>query len=122
MITSLQAEFGNDWKLITERINKTLGTDWSRDQVRARFNQMETERKQGGSKQRKVGWTADEDARFVALHDEWNKKNKTTYGMWKYIATKMSGKNEYDLQNRWKKISKSSAVTMTAMTSTLRPC
>jgi hypothetical protein len=118
VITSLREELGKKWGAIAERLNETFETEWSTDQVRARFNQMETERKQGGSKHRKVGWTANEDARFVALHDKWNKTHKTTYGMWKYFVANMPGKNEDDLRHRWKKISKSSDVTMTAMTST----
>ena len=118
-ITSLQKKHGNQWKLITERINETFETEWSNEQVRRWFLQLEIERKQGGRKLRRVDFSEADDAQLVALRDKWIKKNKTTYGMWKAIVAKMPGKNEYDLRNRWRsKLSQSSAVTSTASTST----
>jgi hypothetical protein len=53
-ITSLQKKHGNQWKLITERINETFETEWSNEQVRRWFLQLEIERKQGGRKLRRV--------------------------------------------------------------------
>jgi hypothetical protein len=118
MIISLKVELGNRWKVMAERINGTFGTEWSANQVQKRFLQLETERKQGGRKYRKVIWTADEDARFLALRVEYIKKNESTYGMWDAILTKMQGKTKIDLKHRWEKLSQSSAVTSTTMTST----
>ena len=119
MIISLKVELGNRWKVIAERINGTFGTEWSANQVKKRFLRLETERKQGGRKYRRVIWTVDEDARFLALRVEYTKKNRTTKGVWKYIDANMPGKNEDDLKSRWKNhLSKSLAVTMTATTST----
>ena len=118
MIISLKVELGNRLKVMAERINETFGTEWSANQVNKRFLQLETERKQGGRKYRKVIWTADEDAWFLALRVEYIKKNESTYGMWDAILTKMQGKTKIDLKHRWEKLSQSSAVTSTTMTST----
>ena len=119
MILSLKAKLGSKWVPIAAHLNETFETEWSADQVRHRFNQLEKEEKEGGRKYRKVIWTANEDARFLALHVEYIKKNRTTNGVWKYIDANMPGKNEDDLKNRWRShLSKSSAVTMTATTST----
>ena len=109
MIKSLQAELGNQWTVIVDRINKTFGTDWSNNQVKRRFRQMEIEMKQGGSKRRKVDWTAYEDNQLLASRADYLKKNGSTYGMWDAILAKMPGKTKKDLQDRWNnKLSKTS--------------
>ena len=101
MIKSLQAELGNQWTVIVDRINKTFGTDWSNNQVKRRFRQMEIEMKQGGSKRRKVDWTAYEDNQLLASRADYLKKNGST--------AKMPGKTKKDLQDRWNnKLSKTS--------------
>jgi hypothetical protein len=119
MILSLKAELGKKWGAITAHLNETIETEWSADQVRHRFNQLEKEEKEGGRRYRRVDWTSNEDARVLVLRVEYIKKNRTTKGVWKYIDANMPGKNEDDLKSRWKNhLSKSSAVTMTATTST----
>ena len=118
-IISLQAELGNQWTVIAERVNEAFGTDWSNVRVRDRFLQMEVESKQGGRKYRKVIFTKPEDDQILALRADYIKENNgSTYGLWKEIETKMPGKTMKDILNRWYNfLSKSSAVTSLVETS-----
>ena len=111
MIISLQKERGNRWVYISAHINEMFETDWSNAQVCARFKKLETKRKQGGRKYRRVDWTEAEDAQLIALRYDWLETHETTYGMWDAIVVKMTGKTILDLKNCWRKLSKSLAAT-----------
>ena len=79
MIISLQVELGNQWTRISDRVNETLGTDWSNDQVMHRFLQLEKEKKEGGRKMRKaVNFSMADDAQIIAFRNDWLETRTTT--------------------------------------------
>jgi hypothetical protein len=126
MIISLQEKHGNQWTLITKRVNETFETERGMQQVVHRFIQLEKESKQGGRKKRRVDFTQAEDDLIRASHADYLKKNGNTYGLWKALIPKLKaldpklpGKTEKDLNYRWySKLSKSSTAPSTATTST----
>ena len=118
MIISLQEKHGNQWTLITKRVNETFETERGVDQVGNRFIQLEKESKQGGRMRRRVDFTTDEEDRLIAFRDDWLKThNNSTYGMWDAMLTKFTEKTKDDLKNHWNRHLKLSVATSTAVTS-----
>ena len=87
-------------------------TEWSDQQMRDRFKQLEKESRQGGRMRRRVDFTTDEEARIIAFRDNWLKThNNSTYRMWDAMVKEFPNKSKDNLRFHWdRKLSKSSAV------------